>query len=41
MFDAHKVNFDLVVRRNERFKIEEKKAMERWQRIKGESKWQK
>ena len=35
MFDAHKVNFDLVVRRNERFKEEEKRSLERWERRRG------
>ncbi len=30
IFDAHKVNFDLVIKRNERFLEEEKQSLEKW-----------
>ncbi|MHC1578324.1 MAG: sulfide/dihydroorotate dehydrogenase-like FAD/NAD-binding protein [Dehalococcoidia bacterium] len=30
IFDAHKVNFDLVIKRNERFLEEEKQSFEKW-----------
>ncbi len=35
IFDAHKLNFDLVMRRNERFKKEEKQSLERRQNMEG------
>jgi len=35
IFDAHKVNFDLVMRRNERFIEEEKQSLERRQNMEG------